>query len=511
MKKNKEMEKIIASDAGKKADKKQSKFVSFINSRQAKRGIIAIVLTVIFIAIVVGLNIVTTLLTAKYSSLNVDLTPSDVYKLTDDTVKQLEKLDKEVNVFVLTTEANLEAMGGYYVQVNMLIHEIDKASEFINLEYIDLASNPSFTSKYKDINWYSSTNLMLIEHGDNYLTVSPDDVFTYEQDSTTGEYQITGQKVEQATLTAILNVITEEKVGVAFLEVNTQVDNSTFKTMLSNNAYDVSEISLLSDEIPESCKFVVIFAPTNDIDKQAYDTLTKWLNNNGNYGHTLIYVPDSTIKIETPNIDTLLEEWNMALTDGWVFETNQQFMYLYTETPQLTTLYGYDSTDFTANLHSTSVPVIMDRCMPVEILNSGATSMLATSDAAVVLPFDADDSWTPDDAEPQKLIGAAISTQGNEDNTKSSNVIVIGSYASLSNYFLTLSSANNSTYFINLFNTLSERDDISITIEGKTLDKYELGIADASTANIIIILVRYIVPIAVVAVGIVMWIRRRHK
>ena len=106
--------------ATKKA-KKPKKFLAFLKSRQAKRGAVAITLTVIFVAVIIGLNVLTTLLTARYSSLSVDLTSNDVYKLTESATQQLAKLDKDVDVYVLTTEENLENSGGYYVQVNKLI------------------------------------------------------------------------------------------------------------------------------------------------------------------------------------------------------------------------------------------------------------------------------------------------------------------------------------------------------------------------------------------------------
>lgn len=493
-----------------KKAKKPKKFLAFLKSRQAKRGAVAITLTVIFVAVIIGLNVLTTLLTARYSSLSVDLTSNDVYKLTESATQQLAKLDKDVDVYVLTTEENLENSGGYYVQVNKLIREFEKASEHINLKYIDLATDPSFTSKYKDINWYNSSYLMLIEHDSNYLTVAPEDVFIYEQDTYTGEYTITGQKIEQATLTAILNVVTEEKVGVTFLEVNSEVDASAFKAMLSNNAYKVDTISLLSKDIPQDTEFVVIYAPTNDIDKKAYETLTKWLDNDGNYGHTLVYVPNSMVTNETPNIDMLLEEWDMAVEDGCIFEQDYEYM-TNSAYPNFISRYAYENTDFTEQLPSTSIPVVLSYCAPIKVLNSGASSLLSSSESAVIYPPDADQSWTPDDADPQKISGAAIATHSNEENTKTSNVIVIGSFDALSKGTLESPSVNNSAYFINLFNTISQRDGITLTIEGKTLDSKELGITSAATSSIIIILVRYIIPVAVVVVGIVMWIRRRHK
>ena len=102
-------------------------------------------------------------------------------------------------------------------------------------------------------------------------------------------------------------------------------------------------------------------------------------------------------------------------------------------------------------------------------------------------------------------------TAGNEDETKSSNVIVFGSYAAFSQSALSTTSFNNSAYILNLFNTIADREDASITVEGKTLDAAELGITSSFTSTILAVIFRYLVPLAVVTVGIVKWLRRRHR
>lgn len=512
MKRNKEMEKILGTQADTKVEKKPSKLIGFLKSRSAKRGTTALLLTILFVAIVVGLNIVANLLTSRFPVLSSDLTASNVYELTDTSTEYMNTLEKEVTVYVLVEEQTLEAQGDYYVQVNKLLHQFDQHSTKLSLKYIDLSTNPTFTSSYTDINWTSSSYLLLVECGKEYLAVAYEDVFTYNAEylSYYGEYVVDGQQLEQALLTAILNVTTEEKVGVTLLSGHGELDTTAFATLLSNNAYSVESVNLLNGTISENSQFVVIYAPTNDIDKDTYDTLVDWLYNDGEYGHTLLFVPNDAITVDTPYIDTLLEEWSMSVSKSWIYETDTQYMTnsLY---PNLISIFNYDETEFAGGLRDTTIPVVLMYCMPVELLDTDATSLLSSSDSAVQMPLDADENWNYQDEEPQKLTGAAISTQGNEDETKSSNVIVVGSYAALSDTALSATSFNNTAYFINMFNTIAERDDATITVEGKSLDSNELGITSNFTSTFLAVVFRYLVPLAVVAVGIVMWLRRRHK
>ena len=92
----------------------------------------------------------------------------------------------------------------------------------ITLKYIDLTSNPNFISKYPDVSWQSenANYVALVECGDNYRALSLDDCFDYELDSYGYSYQFTGTKIEQAVVTAILNLTTEDKPIVNVISGN---------------------------------------------------------------------------------------------------------------------------------------------------------------------------------------------------------------------------------------------------------------------------------------------------
>lgn len=515
MKENFDMDKTVSMDNetknDKKPNKKPSKFFAFFTSKKAKRGSVSILLTVIFIAAVVGLNILSTMLTNRYSSLTIDFTANKSYKLSESALIQTANIDKDVTVYVLTDEDTFESLNDYFLQINKLLHEFDKNSDHITLKYVNPSSDPTFAKKYSEINWYTSAYVMLVECGDEYVGIQEEDLFDFTQDESSGEYVITDQKLEQALLSAILNVMTTDKVVITMLELNTNMDPTYFMNTMSNNAFTVNSVSLLSEEIPADSSFVVMYAPATDITEEESERIAKWLENDGEYGHTLVYIANPIKYAETPNIDLLLENWSMVVSDGWVYEQDESHMSLYSDEPAITTLFNYENVEFTETLKSTEIPVIISRCRPIEILDSGAATMLTSSESAVLCPFSADASWDPTQETPQKLNGAAVSTRGNADLTKKSNIIAIGSVDAFSDVALTSANVNNLDYFINMFNTIAKRENIALTIEGTKLYDNELGIASASTINTLSVIVRYIIPLAVVVTGIAMWIYRRKK
>ena len=490
----------------------KSSFVSLITSKKAKRGSLSIAITAIFIAVIVGLNIITTLLANRGVNMSVDLTADKVYKLTDDSIEQVNKLSEDVTIYVLAKEKELEDAHEYYYQINKLLHEFENHSKHITLKYVDLPSEPTFINKYPNVEWYSQTNLLLVECGENYLSVTPEDVFVYDEETymNSGEFLVTGQKLEQATLTAILNVITVEKVGVTFIDDN--LDNHLNKTLvgtLTNNAYTVNFVSLASNEIPEDSKFLVLFAPNADMSEFICNKISDWLYNDGEYGRTFLYVPHVEQNPNTPNIDKLLEEWGMAVGDSIIHETDPSYIASALD-GSIVSLYHVDNLKFDSNLNYRKIPVVMRTCAPIEILDPSASSLLSTSESAYIESNLPNSKVDPDTVIKEKYSGGAISTKG-ESEDKQSNVIVIGSPYLFSADAMSTNTYKNKLFTINLFHTIADRNTASIIIEGTPLNTNELNIQSQKTASNIIFVSRYLIPFIFIAAGVAVIILRRVK
>lgn len=493
-----------------KKGKKPSKIKSFLKSRKAKHGTVAILLTVLFIVAAVLLNVVASVLTDKFPALSADLTKSAVYEIRQTTAEYLKDLKKDVTIYVMMDEQTFESYDEYYVQANKLLRNMEQSSDKVTLRYIDLGAKPTFTTPYKQVDWTQS-HVLLIESGDNYRAIDSVDLFDYNEEYAYyyNQYIIEGQHVEQAVVTAILNVTTDEKIGVSVLTGQGEEDCSQFVKLLENNAYEVEEVSLLSGKISDNSQFVVIFDPSTDIDDDVFNTLTEWLYNDGRYGHTLVYLPNDQKDVkEFENLNALLDEWGMQVEYGYIYETDATFM-TNSMDPNLISIFNYNDTDYSQDLRDPSIPVVLFYGMPVTITDTTkANALLTSSDSAVFLPKDADENWTADGADKGTLNGAVISTEGGDDSK--SHVIVIGSYDAWSKSALSANSFNNAQYFINLFNKIASRDEVGITIEGKNLDNAELGTTSTEAATVWGILVRYLIPAAVLIAGIVVWLRRRH-
>lgn len=515
-----EVKETAQTEADKKSKKKNKKskndkdggLKAFLKSRKARHGSVAIGIVVAVVAIVIVLNIICSLLVDRFPNIKVDMTANSSFALQDDTVDYVSHLSKDVKVVVLMNESDFKAGGTYMVQAVNLLEKMESGSDGrLKLDYIDLTENPTFTSAYPDVNWTDSSanNLMLVECGEQYKVLTLDDCFEYDQEAYYyGEINVTGSKVEQAVVTAILNVTTEDKVVVDMITGNNEQDYSAIKTLLENNAYKVNEISLATQDVEEDAKVAVLFAPAVDLDEQAVSKLSKWLDNDGKYGRTLVYVPTADMQ-STPNLDDLLNEWGMSVDSGFVFETSND--HLVSNTSPYSFLVDY--TDYyKEGLKNAGIPVVVLEPHAINVTDeSKAHAILNTSSKAGIYPINAEEDWDYNDAvKGEPICVAAEGVKSSTDETES-KLVVFGSYIMFNENIMSFNSYNNSAYLMNVINTVSGHDDTGITIETKLMESAELGVSDVATRSVIMVVFVIVVPVAVIIIGLVLWIRRRNK
>lgn len=496
-----------------KPQKEKGKFKKFMKSRKAKHGTVAMAITALVIVMVIVLNIIIGLLVNRFPDLELDLTSNNSFALQDDTIDYVSHLNNDVTVYILMEKDKFESQGTYFVQAQKMLNKMaSKSDGKMKIKYVDLTSNPSFTSNYPNVDWQSSSanNIVLVESGKQYKVLTLTDCFEYDEQTYNyyGTYSFTGTKIEQAVVTAILNVTTDDKVVVDMIKGNNEQDYSSLKSLLENNAYQVNDVSLATGDFDKDAKVAIMYAPSVDLDEKIVEKLSTWLSNDGKYGRSLIYVPTADMG-EMPNLDDFLKEWGMSIDRGYVFETDETALVNASSPYAFTVSYGDYYKD---NLKNSKIPVVVSESHAVNITDENtAHALLKTTNKAGVLPIDADKSWDYKDAITGN--GENVAAEGvmtNEDK-KSSRVVVFGSYVMFSDTIMQYNSFNNSAYFMNVINTIADKEDVGITIESKSVDNTELGITDVATQNTMLVVFVIVIPIAILVAGFVFWLRRRNR
>lgn len=492
----------------------------------AQRKLVNVAVIVIVILAIVGLNVLTTLLVNKLPNLQVDVTSKGAYSLNATTEEFLQYMDEEVKVSVLMPEEQFTSLAddygssSYHYQVNQLLKKMSTYDKF-NLVYNDIsaASATKLATQYPDIDWSAQNNLILVECGEKYKMLTVEDVFEYSEEYMYyyGMSVISSQHIEEAILSTIQKVTAENVFKIALSIGNGEFLNEQSQSypnfgyvaeLLEDNAYEVVNVNLLTEELSDDIDALVMLAPSVDITNEQSEKITNWLINGGNYGKTFMYVPNDYID-STANIDLLIEQWGMKIENAYVYENDLTLSLSGSSTPQLTSITNYANETYTENLKTTALPVIMPYSLGVSITDETvAKPLLTSSETADLLKLDVE---TEEHIESDKALNyAAIGTKGNTDLSKTSNMIVWGSYDGISTSALSSTNFNNASYFVNLFNTSLGNESEAIVIESVSLGLETLTVTSAQQTAVLVIFV-FIIPLAVFALGVVVWVRRKNK
>ena len=503
--------------------KKQSKIKKILHSRKFSRGWLSIAIIAVFLACVVAVNIIASVLENKFPSLSVDITSSNMYQLQDDTKKLCKSVNKDIDIYLLSDEDTFTSYDSsfgvaYFSQALQFFKEIAALNSHITFKFEDTASNPSFAKKYSNLNLTTSgsSTICVIDAGnDRYKGLSMTDFFETENDSSTGYTTIKSSKVEQAVCTAILG-LTKKNVAKACFVTSSGVTSAYFsklKTFLDNQAYSTSTVDLDSNnKVPNDCDILFFVAPTTDISEQALKKVNDYLNTAKKSNKTFVYIPaPAVIDGGTPNMDSFLEEQGIKIDNKWIYEEDNDYLTPLSPNDNRLSTFDYDDSDFTDGIDSSTKVAMFDTWNITLTKGSSAKVLLKSSKKADLLPTDAKSTDDIKKGSGKALNGAVINQSEVSDGVNK-NVVAIGSYDALCGDLLTnYSQYNNSKYFANLFNLLTENDGETITINSATASDTSLGLEAASDALFPTILFVGIIPIGVLILGIVIWAVRRKK
>lgn len=457
----------------------------------------AITILVIIAAILINMGMSSL---GKSHDLNLDLTGDKVFKLTDTSKEFLSSLSKDVEIIVLNSEDKFVANGEYFTQANEVLKQYAQNSDKITLSYIDMTENPTYLSEYtkEDL----QTNSILVRCGENHTILTATDIFDIE--SSYQGTQITSSQAEQAMSNAIMTVISDRKINVSLISGFDEEDSSALVSLLENNNYEVNTQAILTENINQDAEMVIIYGPKRDYDADAIAKLNTYLEN-GKNNKNILYVASPNLN-EAPNLNEFLSNYGIKVGDGLVYETNAKN--LLTLNSPFYAINEYTQSEYSDLIKNKDIPVSIPYCHPIEVLDdSKVTTLLQFSETAGIIPSDSDENWTPSNNDNNGPIPAMVISTTNGE--KVSNVVVCGSVLGFDDTFLSRGSLNNSSYFLSLFNKLTDQDP-GIQIESKSISNQELGITSYQ-ATIISIVLTLILPLIIITIGIIVWIKRRNK
>ena len=540
------------------------------NSKAFKRGGMAIVTVIAAIIIAILLNVIVTTINDRFP-FSVDLTANSDYtiNLDGEYEQYVKNVSSDIKVTVCAPEDDFE--GSTYVNAMVQNCGLNVSSDDVTTMYSKYARqtllfvksfpainnkisvefrDPNSVTDFSEIkNKYSGDNLaygdIIVscthktesgEDNERYRIIKMTDIFSTEVNQSlysqlamygsTYYNNLTGSNLATEMTSAIYTVTSESSVEIAVLGSHgaqtANGENSELaglKSLLSKNNYTFTDIANpLTDEIPEDAPFVLIYQPTEDYTADEITKLSNFLINGGSYGKNLIYVA-SAAQPELPNLEQFLSEWGIGVLPLVGYdETN------YYSSPSYLVSQPADS-DYTSNYDAASTVIYPDvyrlARRTFETESRRYTTQIVTSyDTTVGRPVDADQNWKAAEATESGpfdliLMGSAYDSKGDGEKTDESHVVYFGGTYFLNQQILSADSIYTSTLTLNIVHGISGANETTetVNISPKVIsaNSFSSQLINNSAPTVMYIVFVGIIPVGLIAAGIIIWNRRRKR
>ena len=494
-------------------------------NRKWRYGTASTVLTIVVIVGVVLLNVVAGILEQRYP-LNLDLTADDTFTISDKSRELAADIKDEVEVVVFQDEAYYSNPSMVAEDLNTIARQFYEAMKQLNTasggrirtRYINFADNPTLVAQYKDYEVAEDSILFIC--GERHGVTSLMNMFNYDEQAYMyyGMLQVTESLVEQNIATN-LRKVTGNLAPVVVLTGHGENSYAlqNVKTVLQNNAYDVVECDLTkTDKIEDAADAItmVIPGPTVDYSDEEIVIIRDWLQQGGEYSRNLVMLTDYSAWC--PNLYELVnEEFGIEVSREVIRETKSYF-----NNPFFA--YGdIGDSEFTGELSGKQVLSQYTQRLILHKENNPDLSLYNTplvtfgnSAQLVDLTKTEESDAAPYDAESYPVVGAAFAHKQVPSPTTNEQahayVMVIGSPYFLDPTILSyIESAENEELFVGTFNEITGSDS-SVVISSRSVTHTYLSFEAGTAKWLGYGLLTAFPAVAVVAVGLIIFLRRRH-
>jgi ABC-2 type transport system permease protein len=455
--------------------------------------VIAIVLTVL-------VNLIVGKLPSKYTG--IDVTSNQLYSITDQTKQIVSNLDTDVNIYVLASEDNADSV------LKQTLDRYTDLTDKINVEYVNPMTNPKFASNYTSDS--VSQNSLIVESEKRYKVINYSDIYEVEYSYSGYSYssEVTGYDGEGQITSAISYCTSDEMPKIYVIQGHSELSlDSGFTTAIEKENIDYETISLMDyDEVPEDAECLIIHAPETDFSTDDAQKVIDYLNNGGKAIITTEYTG-----ADLPNFNSIISEFGMTIEEGCIIDTNQQNYYqspIYLlpnveyadETSGLTGSYTYLMTAYAEGI---TIP-------DYDVEDIEYTKLLTTSSQAILKQITGQTiSMEMEEGDVEGTFNIGVKAVKTIDDDNSAVLYVFSGARLFTDSFDSYVSGNNKQLFSNIMGTIADHE-VSVSIPVKS---YELEWLTTSESDAFIFrsIVMFVIPLVLVIIGIVVWVRRRKQ
>lgn len=489
-----------------------------MSSKKIKTGVFSTGFIAVAVAAVVLVNLIGSQLPESIRA--IDMTSQKLYSITDDTKEVLNNLDEDITIYVLVNEKSQDTT------VQKTLERYAAYSRHINIVYKDPAVSPSFYTNYTSES--ISSNSLIVEGSKRSKVINYSNLYESELDYSIYSYTTTGYDAE-GQLTSAISYVTNEDTPVIY-ELTGHDETAlsgSFTEAVEKLNVELKSLNLLENEaIPEDAEGLIINAPVKDFSSDDVKKVLAYLENGGKAVITAGYTTENMT-----NFESLLEAYGVTVVDGMIAEGStsayyQNPFYLLTKassddaTANISGDYlfipyavGLQYTEDADTTEDTDATEDADTTEDTSAIETSYKELFSTTDSAISkVDLENATAYSKEDGDIDGpfTLGLHVSRSFTKDEeTKNAEVYVFSSANIFTDSASEIVYGNNAALFTGVISQFTDSE-VSSVIPVKNYKYSSLTITEASTV-VSGLAIAIIVPVVLLAAGIVIWARRRRK
>lgn len=466
-------------------------------SRNALRGgSYSLMISAIVLAILIALNVFVSAL--PKSMTKYDISASKLYSITSNTKVVVNSLTQDVTIYWIVQSGEEDDV------IENLLSKYESLSDRIEVVKKNPDIYPTFAKQYTDET--VANNSLIVESGEKSRYIAYSDIYL----SSSGMYSYsysTSFDGEGAITSAIDYVVSEEQPTVYLIEGHGEAAlPATLREQMEKENIALSTLSLLNTEtIPEDADCLLLYAPASDISEDEHALLSDHIANGGKLMVAAGPTQEDGI---LSNLYALLADYGVEAQEGVVIESDPTYYSAFSGPAALLPI--LQSNAVTDSLISSGYSVLYPIALGLTIGDAPSgvtvTELLRTS----VSSFSKLDGYamTTYDYEDGDLNGPFSLAVSISNSNGGELVWFTSSYFLEDAYNASSSGANGDLAMNALAELIGESD--AMAIHSKSLN-YDYLTISSSTASLLKVLMIGVFPLAYLAVGVGVTLRRRRK
>ncbi len=502
---------------------------------KVRYGASATVFTLVFIALMVGLNVLVGLAAERWD-LQADLTKEKLFTVSKETEDYLATVKYDVEFIVLGDEGewrnySSSTTSGANVSTHKYVVEtLDRYAELsshVKVYYVDYNYHPEF---FKERNNLPVTDHLTAEDGTEdspvIIIYSPDTGrYRYIRESLFGDTQYIA--FENRLNTGIRYTTNPDMKKVGIITGHSEMELVYFKEVMEDDGFQVVKVDLRNDDIPADCQLIVIANPTRQYSAGDITKIDRFLSNNEKEGKSMMVFADLDYSSTDTELKNYLKEWGVELQDECIYDPAHSNT-IGVSVPTFRVNYSDEASSMTGTLSEGNFDLNFElgKARAVKKLFTDQNgvyvySLLQTSDSSFSRVQTASkndlskvEKQEGDTAGPFDVGTLSLRIRNDGLDSFATSVAVFGSTSLVNDYFISnVDSENQATqeYMAHLVNFMTaQSEDVFVHIPTVSLITDTLAFKTTGQITGVFVVCCVAVPVVFLASGLLIWRRRKH-